>query len=185
MFGRTLHVIDGISSRPELNGTLGLPVTYDEQKERYAVMLVSNQSRVLLKPGNLKPWLVEPAKGEPVTAVAIGTASVGKLLELIKAGAAHSQEDGIAEAVYTRALNLGGTDVRMRAELAAELYRGGGVEMLVQSMDAHMPDRRWPDPSTLPSSSSLSSSSQQPLRVFGLSVVCVRVSHTHTEDGAL
>ena len=77
MFGRTLHVIDGISSRPELNGTLGLPVTYDEEKERYAVMLVSNQSRVLLKPGNLKPWLVEPAKGEPVTAVAIGTASVG------------------------------------------------------------------------------------------------------------
>ena len=53
-------------------------------------MLVSNQSRVLLKPGNLKPWLVEPAKGEPVTAVAIGTASVGKLLELIKAGAAHA-----------------------------------------------------------------------------------------------
>ncbi|EOD41083.1 hypothetical protein EMIHUDRAFT_250928 [Emiliania huxleyi CCMP1516] len=39
--------------------TLGLPVTYDEEKERHAVMLVSNQSRVLLKPSNLEPWLVE------------------------------------------------------------------------------------------------------------------------------
>ena len=46
-------VIDGLSAKPELNGTTGTAVSFDEGKGRYNVKLDKGGSTLALKPQNL------------------------------------------------------------------------------------------------------------------------------------
>ena len=46
-------LISGLNGRPELNGTHGIILSFDEGKGRFAVKLSSNNERILLKPANL------------------------------------------------------------------------------------------------------------------------------------
>ena len=135
--------VDGITSRKELNGQLGIATAYDETKGRVAVRLM-DRSMVALKANNLSNWAA--AKRRDVATLKISKDDINavgspkELLELLQAGVALSQEPGIAEAIYEKALNPpGGTKFVCAVRL--ELLRGGVVEMLVQSMDAHMADR--------------------------------------------
>ena len=135
--------VDGITSRKELNGQLGIATAYDETKGRVAVRLM-DRSMVALKANNLSNWAA--AKRRDVATLKISKDDINavgspkELLELLQAGVALSQKPGIAEAIYEKALNPpGGTKFVCAVRL--ELLRGGVVEMLVQSMDAHMADR--------------------------------------------
>ena len=120
--------VNGIISRKELNGQYGIATAYDDAKGRVAVQLLSDRSMVSLKAANLSDW----AAARRDVATKISTDDINA----VRSGAALSQEPDIAKAIYDKALNPpGGDAVRL------ELLRGGVVEMLVQSMDAHMADR--------------------------------------------
>ena len=143
--------VEGIKSRKELNGQLGLATAYDDSKGRVAVRLISQAGQprthnqlVSLKVDNLSDWAA--AKRRDVATLKISKDDIDavrspkELVGFLRAGAALSQEPGIAEAIYEKALNPpGGTKFVCAVRL--ELLRAGVVEMLVQSMDAHMADR--------------------------------------------
>ena len=130
--------VSGIISRRELNGQYGIATAYDDAKGRVAVRLLSDRSMVSLKAANLSDWAA--ARRDVATKISTddidAVSSPSELLEFLRSGVALSQELGIAKAIYDKALNPpGGDSVRL------ELLRGGVVEILVQSMDAHMADR--------------------------------------------
>ena len=141
-----LHAIvevHDIISRKELNGQYGIATAYDDAKGRVAVRLLSDRSIVSLKAANLSDW----AAARRDVAIKISAddihavSSPSELLELLRSGVALSQEPGIAEAIYKKALNPPGARETGGDAVRFQLLRGGVVEMLVQSMDAHMADR--------------------------------------------
>ena len=52
-------VIDGLSSKPELNGATAIAVSFDDAKGRYNVQIESTSAVMALKPGNLTPVSAE------------------------------------------------------------------------------------------------------------------------------
>ena len=88
--------VDGIMSRKELNGQLGIATAYDDAKGRLAVRLIFDRSIVSLKVDNLSDWAA--AKRRDVATLEISkddidaVSSPKELLELLQSGAALSQE---------------------------------------------------------------------------------------------
>lgn len=130
-----LIVIDGIKARPELNGQLGLPRSFDDEKQRYAVQLVSDLTVVSLKATNLIGWADAAPGPGATTADEIAGASPTALLCYMRDGCMLSTEDGLARACLQRSMDL------PFSTTGRELTAGGQIEMIVQSMDAHMHDR--------------------------------------------
>ena len=54
LVGRTVK-LDGIQAKPELNGQLGVCVSYVEDKQRYMVKLNGSKETMSLRPANLIP----------------------------------------------------------------------------------------------------------------------------------
>ena len=131
----TLVVIDGIKARPELNGQLGLPRSFDDEKQRYTVHLVSDLTVVALKATNLVGWADAAPGPGATTAEEIDSASPTALIRYMRDGCMLSTEGGLARACLQRSMDL------PFATTGRELTAGGQIEMIVQSMDAHMHDR--------------------------------------------
>ena len=104
MLGKIV-IVQGIKSRIELNGQLGIASSFDEAKGRYAVKLVADLSFVALKPENLEDWAARcPTRS--VTIEEIKAADTpATLLELLKSGVLLSQDSKIASAAYDKLVN--------------------------------------------------------------------------------
>ena len=115
---------------------------FDDGKGRYVVRLM-DFSKVSLKPANLKEWAAQAVPASP-TLVGEGGAQAdeaARVLELLRAGCVRSTDKDTAQTLYNSVLNLGGADKPLCRQYARRLYDGGAIEMVVQSMDAHMDDR--------------------------------------------
>ena len=94
-----LVLLQGVISKPELNGQLGIALSFDDDKGRYAVALVGGTS-VALKPANLVDWASSVADYLPApgTADKIKEASPAETLAFMREGAILSTSGGVARA---------------------------------------------------------------------------------------
>ena len=97
--------VNGITSRKELNGQLGIATAYDDAKGRLAVRLIFDRSIVSLKVDNLADWAA--VKRRDVATLKISkddidaVSSPKELLEFLRSGAALSQEPIVTHTLHT------------------------------------------------------------------------------------
>eukprot|EP00930_Biecheleria_cincta_P006903 TRINITY_DN108000_c0_g1_i1.p1 TRINITY_DN108000_c0_g1~~TRINITY_DN108000_c0_g1_i1.p1 ORF type:complete len:210 (+),score=35.90 TRINITY_DN108000_c0_g1_i1:53-631(+) len=78
-------LIRGLVSAPELNGSAGRVLSYEEEKGRYAIILPKDGSKKLLKLDNLQPLVADAEKARAIMEAA-PTEALGKMCSLMQDG---------------------------------------------------------------------------------------------------
>jgi hypothetical protein len=134
-----LALVHGIVARPELNGQLGLVLSFDAERGRFAVRLMDGTSSLALKPGALLAWRgrATDLKIGGVTCKMIETATPAELVRFMREGCVLS--DDLVRECLQRVMSL--HDGINTAGNAHELMMGGVIEMIVEAISVHMNDR--------------------------------------------